>query len=156
MRPSLTALVLIAAFALPTSDLGAQGSFGIQRQKPKSPMTARIIGILPGAGHIYAGETNRGLAFFAGTLGVLAVGGAISDAQCKEDEYSTDYCSSPVLDVLALVAGAGVWAWSIVDAGRAARRTNARHGLSAVIFEPVRLPDARHHDRPALRIGLSL
>lgn len=41
---------------------------------PRSPTTARLLAIIPSAGHIYAGETGTGLAYLGGMAGVLLIG----------------------------------------------------------------------------------
>src|SRR5688500_7224677 len=43
----------------------------------KSPTTARLIGIIPGAGHMYAGEVGRGFLYLGGTLGILLAGALV-------------------------------------------------------------------------------
>jgi hypothetical protein len=120
----------------------------------KSPTLARVIGIVPGAGHVYAGEPEMGLIWFTGTLGVAIVGGSVSDAQCSEDPYTDEYCSSTTLDIITAVAVAGVWGWSIVDAGRAARRTNARRvRLTGVVFDRTSQPGFPSTTRIGLQVG---
>lgn len=39
--------------------------------REKSPFLAGIMGILPGAGHLYLGATNRGLFFFGSFLAII-------------------------------------------------------------------------------------
>lgn len=105
------------------------------RGTAKSPTAARLIGIFPGAGHFYAGEPGRGLAFFGGTAGVLVVGALLIAGDCvAETLNNVDKCDSPVLENVATAAFLGVWGWSIYDAGLAARRTNARRGYRASAF----------------------
>ncbi len=130
-----------------------------QAQREKSPTLARVIGVVPGLGHVYAGEPVRGLGWLAATVGVAAVGGSISDSQCqKEDEpYTDEYCSSKTIDVITAVATAGVWVWSIVDAGRTAERTNLRRRRFPFSPEQPRLFVARGAGGDdALRVGLAL
>jgi RHS repeat-associated protein len=43
-------------------------------ETPKSVTTARLLGILPGFGHFYAGEPGRGLAFIGGLSGIMVIG----------------------------------------------------------------------------------
>ena len=124
--------------------------------REKSPMLARVIGVVPGAGHVYAGEPDRGLVYFVATLGIAIVGGNVSDAQCSEEPYSDEYCSSTTLDILTAAAVAGVWGWSIVDAGRAARRTNARRlRVTGMLVERTSLADSRPVTRVGFRVELA-
>ena len=149
MRAQASAFVLAIVFAASTA--------GAQREK--SPTLARVIGVVPGLGHVYAGEPMRGLGWFGATLGVAAVGGSISDAQCqKRDEpYTDEYCSSKTIDIITAVATAGVWVWSIVDAGWTAERTNLRRRRFPFDSGHSRLLLARARDGDsALHVGLSL
>jgi hypothetical protein len=58
---------------------------------------------------------------------------------------------------VSLIAAGGLWVWSIVDAGRAARRTNAKHAATtSLILEPTRIPVAFGDDRTAVRLGLRI
>jgi hypothetical protein len=121
----------------------------------KSPATARVLGILPGAGHMYAGEVRRGFAYLGAVVGILAATSIASVAECAGDVYESD-CGSSTTATIGAVAAIGVWGWSIYDAGLAARRTNTRaHRPASLIAEPVRLPTAEG-DRIAVRLGLSI
>ena len=124
----------------------------------KSPTTARLIGIIPGAGHMYAGEVGRGFLYLGGTLGILVAGALVSTADCYADLLSTtEDCGSNTAETVTLIAAGGLWVWSIVDAGRAARRTNAKRAASAsLLLEPTRLPSSLGRDRTAVRLGVRL
>ena len=124
----------------------------------KDPSTARVIGIIPGAGHMYAGEVGRGFLYLGGTLVIISVGALTATIDCLEDVNwlggDQPRCRSATLTV-SLIAAGGLWVWSIVDAGRAARRTNAkRTARTSLILEPTRLPDAVGDDRTAVRLGV--
>jgi TM2 domain-containing membrane protein YozV len=119
----------------------------------KDPAIARILGILPGAGHMYAGEVARGLLYFSGTTGILLVGGYISFGECFSDSIDRSDCQRA--EAVTLIAAGGLWVWSIVDAGRAARRTNAKRAArTSFLLEPARIPVAPHSDRAAVRLGV--
>lgn len=156
---TLAALLLlampVAAQELTRTDTAR---FTLRKQGRKSPLVAEAMGIIPGLGHVYAGEGLRGVAFLGGILTIALAGGSISDAQCRDpvDEYgmSTEYCSSEALDIATAVATGGVWVWSIVDAGTTAKRTNRRRGFAAV--ENARLLLVADSRRPGVRIGLSI
>jgi hypothetical protein len=124
----------------------------------KSPTAARVIGIIPGAGHMYAGEVGRGFLYLGGTLGILLAGALLSAAECTADLLSnTPDCGSTTAETVSLIAAGGLWVWSIVDAGRAARRTNAKRAASvSLLIEPTRSPAALGADRTAVRLGLQI
>lgn len=126
---------------------------------PKSSSTARVIGIIPGAGHMYAGEVGRGFLYLGGTLGLVVVAALVGVTDCLNDAVFFDQstCGRSTGETVSLIAAGGLWVWSIVDAGRAARRTNAKHAASAsLILEPTRFPVARGGDRTAVRLGLRI
>lgn len=95
---------------------------------PKSPVVARLIGIVPGAGHMYAEEVGAGLLYFVGTLGVFVTGSFITLSAAFSDQNNQD--AAAAAGWATIIATAGLWTWSIVDAGRAARRTNAKRARS--------------------------
>ena len=116
-----------------TSSLAAQSTLGprpqasgVSAKRPKSVNTARVLGIIPGLGHLYADEPWRAGTLASSVIGIVLLGVSIDDGEC-DDPYSDEYCGSPVVD--ALVAGAivGVMGYSVWDAGRAAHRTNLRN-----------------------------
>ena len=94
----------------------------------KSETTATILSlILPGAGHIYAGETGRGLVFMGAAA--LAFGYGFSDGQCKRPYTDVRTCEldkNETLGGISLAAALGIYAFSAWDAHRAVKRTNAR------------------------------
>jgi TM2 domain-containing membrane protein YozV len=153
MVRTLFAPVFVLTLAATT--LTAQDTARVAATGEKSPMTARVIGIVPGAGHIYAGETMRGLGYLAATAGIIVIGGTLLAAECVGSLGES--CENSNTDDVATVAALGVWAWSIYDAGRAAHRTNARRRLrTSLIVAPVTLTSTRGADRRVLKLGLSL
>jgi hypothetical protein len=102
----------------------------------KDPATARVIGIIPGAGHMYAGEPGRGVAYLGGVVGLTLAGAAMFLSDCASDIYriTSDGCESSSAGNGFLVVALGVWAWSIYDAGSAAHRENAKHGFRAALI----------------------
>lgn len=115
---------LLCVFALTARPCVAQ-----QSEPPrKSETTATILAlILPGAGHIYAGETGRGLVFMS-TAG-LAFAYGFSDGQCKRPYTDVRTCELEKNETVAgisLAAALGIYAFSAWDAHRAVKRTNAR------------------------------
>lgn len=124
----------------------------------KSPATARLIGIIPGAGHMYAGEVGPGFLYLGGTLSLLLAGALSGATECLVEAFSYESeCGQSTAETMSLIAAGGLWVWSIVDAGRAARRTNAKHAARAsVILEPTRIPAALGDDRTAVMLGLRI
>ncbi len=121
----------------------------------KSATAATLIALIaPGAGHIYAGESGRGLALLGVGLGSVAVGTAvlISSATKDAQQCTWDNCS---LDRTArnwgwFYAGAVVYTatyiYGIADAGSSANRMNARNArkaqltLGSTTFQPAVAP----------------
>lgn len=110
---------------------------------PKSATAARLAGVIPGAGHMYAGEVGRGFAVIGGMVGIFAVGAVAFAGDCLGDLGSSmgadDCSSSSAIENITTVAVLGLWGWSIWDAGRAANRYNVRHGhpISAMVVPAV-------------------
>jgi hypothetical protein len=128
---SITAVVLL---------LAAGASAGAQSTEAgrKSPTLARVIGVLPGAGHMYAGEPGKGFAYLGGIAGVLVLSTMLFVTDCLADAVagganSADPCPATLLENATAAATLGIWGWSIYDAGRAANRTNAPRGLVASV-----------------------
>jgi hypothetical protein len=126
----------------------------------KSPAAARVIGIIPGAGHMYAGEVGRGFLYLGGTFALVVAAGIASVAHCIEyslfDSDPPD-CDQPPETTLALIAAGGLWVWSIFDAARAAQRTNAKRAARvSPVIEPTRKPDAHGDNRSAVRLGVHI
>lgn len=64
--------------------------------------------------------------------------------------------SALVFATVTLIAAGGLWVWSIVDAGRAARRTNAKRAARAsLVLEPTRTTPLGE-DRNAVRLGVRI
>jgi len=143
MRRMLQCSLALLAFAI-TPLAGQQGDYSA-----KSPTTARIIGIIPGAGHMYAGETGRGWAYLGGIAGLALLGTAVVAADCVADVYTgEETCGSSTGENVLVAAFVGLWGWSIYDAGRAAHRQNEKHGLrTSLIIAP--------RGGQGVRVGLS-
>ena len=164
MRPIITAAMIV--LSLLSAPAGAQVADSAPRLRippadgPKSVTTARVLAIVPSAGHIYAGEGLRGLGFLGGMAGVLVIGTAMiigdcvgglsaPDPECGENDF---------VDVVVPAAFFGIWGWSIYDAGLAARRTNARGrlGSASALLSSGMMPARAGHDVLGLRLGLRL
>lgn len=108
----------------------------------RSPTTAAWLGALvPGAGHVYAGENLRGTGLFFAAAGGIAEGIYL---------YNTDPCTySPLLTcdtasdrrgrhfvgVEVMAAGGIAWVISAIDAPRAVRRRLERQRLHTAQLE---------------------
>ena len=91
----------------------------------KAPGTATALAFLvTGAGHIYAGEGGTGFILLITGAAAPYIGASLSNCN---DSYNGYYYDSSC-DYTPLYIGIGVsaftWLYSLVDAGRAAKRTN--------------------------------
>lgn len=90
--------------------------------EPKDETFGLLFSILiPGGGHIYAGETNKGL-----TLLAVGLGGAIGGSLLSGITGST----APAL--LGIAAYLGAWVYGILDGQKAVERYNAANGFAVV------------------------
>ncbi|MFN2565100.1 MAG: hypothetical protein ABR499_08850 [Gemmatimonadaceae bacterium] len=117
----------LLALSLAATSLSAQDTVRASAGG-KSPTVARVIGIVPGAGHVYAGEPLRGLAHFGTTAGIFMLAGLMLASDC----IGAENCGESSAPALMMVAGFGYWGWTIYDAGRAVERTSGR-------FRPLRM-----------------
>lgn len=159
-RTIRTSIVAAAALFAATSSAGAQApttTAATQQHAPKlkDPTTARIIGIIPGAGHMYAGEVGRGFAYMGGVVGLAVVGGAVLLADCFN--FTNDPCETPALPYIVVGATAGLWGWSIYDAGRAAERTNAKRAAQVATYvAPSLMPTREGRQVPGVAFGVTI
>jgi len=131
-------------------------------ETPRSPTTARLLAIIPSAGHIYAGETGTGLAYLGGMVGVVVIGAVAAFGDCLDDlgtltppEPEGGCSSTNTIENITVAAFYGIWGWSIFDAGRAARRSNVRRGFTATAFVAPAPPTGSPR-RSGIRLGLTL
>jgi hypothetical protein len=135
-------LVLLLIAGVFTSPLSAQDSSRMPEDSVvapehpyRSPRRALILGsLIPGAGHIYAGEYWHGIQHYEWTVSNIGMGAMVYVADgCMFSFLSMKKCDpGPQWPHQALgiaIAGVGVWGWvsSARDAARAAERTNERH-----------------------------
>jgi TM2 domain-containing membrane protein YozV len=149
-----TVFAVVVALVLASTTLGAQETTDTSDVGYKSPRTARLFGIFPGAGHFYADEPGRGLAYLAGTGGILLLCGVAAGLDCLST-YEED-CGESDLDFATALAF-GIWGFSIYDAGRAAHRATAwgRVAVPLVGAPGSAAPTQRGTER-RLKIGISL
>jgi hypothetical protein len=117
----------------------------------RNPRRALILGsVIPGAGHIYAGEYVHGFVAYEATVGGIG-GGVLMFMldRCALESLSllfggrTTTCKSgpqwPHQALGVALVGAGIWEWisSARDAAHAAERANARHLRHRAMVTPV-------------------
>lgn len=150
MKP-LVLLVLIAAVL--TSPLGAQDSTGTPADSViptpthlyRNPRRALIIGsVIPGAGHIYAGEYWRGFLNYEFTVMTLGSGVMVFIVdKCTFTFLSTERCDPgpqwPHQALGVATVGLGFWQWvsSARDAAHAAERANEKHRRKMAKVKPI-------------------
>jgi hypothetical protein len=123
----------------------------------KDPTTATVVSLLvTGGGHIYAGETGKGLLLLTGSIGSVIAGMALSDPVGSVDCYDFDCTISEPNNTplyVGVAASLGLWLYGLVDAGPAARRTNMSMAQgSRVSISPTVAPSTRG----GLRTGIAL
>jgi hypothetical protein len=159
----MKALVSILIVAAWTSPLSAQDSTRAAPDSTLAPTTslyrdprrALILGsLIPGAGHIYAGEYWRGILNYEGTVGTIGVGVmTFLVDKCMLSFLSTTKCDSgpqwPHQVLGVTLVGLGFWGWisSARDAPHAAERANERHRRKTAQAKPIiAVPGGSHGD----------
>ena len=153
---AITVVLLVpAASQAQRRDPTVEPMYGTALKKNRT--AARFIGIIPGAGHIYAGETGRGIGYFAAVPAILIVGGMMMVVDCVGDlAVAEENCTSPLLEGLVLATTFGFWGWTIYDAGLAADRANAPRGFRMTLrAAPGRIPTASGSER-GVHVGVSV
>ena len=149
----MKALVTLFIVAACTSSLVAQDSTVTTPDSTlpratslyRDPHRALILGsLIPGAGHIYAGEYWHGVLNYGGTVGTIGVGVmTFLVDKCMLSFLSTTRCDSgpqwPHQVLGVTVVGLGVWGWisSARDAAHAAERANERHRRKMAQARPI-------------------
>lgn len=130
-------------------------------EKPyRNPRRALILGsIIPGAGHIYAGEYVKGILTYEGT--VASIGMGVLTYMVDECTFALfQECESgpawPHQVVGVGMVGLGLWMWasSARDARRAAERANERHRRRFEAVSPIIKPFSGPSNAP--QVGLSI
>ena len=89
---------------------------------------------------MYGGEPGKGLVFLGLALGgaTLALVSASNVATCDYDSYASS-CGQPDYGLAYVGLGISAFSWivSMVDASAAARRYNAKHGITTADITPV-------------------
>ena len=100
----------------------------------RDPQTAQALGsFIPGAGHIYAGESLRGLGL--GGAAVISIASGIfflNKRDCHFVNIGLQACDSEpssvntINGITQLAVGVAAWVFGAIDAPRAAQRANER------------------------------
>lgn len=128
----------------------------------RSAKRALILGsLIPGAGHIYAGEYVRGFLNYEATVGSIGEGVLVFIwDRCMLSFLSTTPCKSgaqwPHQVLGAALVGLGGWMWvsTARDAPRAAERANAKHRRKVEGARPIIQPPADSHS--GWRVGAEI
>jgi hypothetical protein len=139
-----------AALLMYGTTVGAQDIPDDRTSHFRDPRAASYWSILPGGGHLYSGEYEKGLALLGGSIGLVTAGHYASREHCTP-LASTD----PVTDSLrvtnacqrhrgwiaaSIVAASGLWLAGILDAPDSAHRANFRNGWTNILpFAKVRI-----------------
>lgn len=92
------------------------GAYAMAR--PKSPLLAAALAIVPGLGHFYLGHNLKGLGYLVGVGGLQFFG------------FDLDLSViGAAIGVPMELGGATLWMFSIVDAYRTAKHMNAAAGF---------------------------
>ena len=132
MRPFVVALLALSATGPALAQggwtaPGASGGSAVVADLGHRQDVATVYGFLvPGLGHLYAGETRTGAALLA--LGALPMA-SLAALSLADADLDT------ALDVVLVTGtvGLGAWVYSWVDARRAVRREAARVGAGLAV-----------------------
>jgi hypothetical protein len=158
-------IALLLGFPLHAQDTGpgTPDSTNFRAENPyRNPHRAVVLGsLVPGAGHIYAGEYLKGFLTYEATVGAIGGGTLIFIYdKCMLAFLSTTTCKSgpqwPHQALGIAVVGMGIWEWvaSARDARHAAERANVRHRARTSAVNPFVAPFSGPAN--ASQIGLSL
>ena len=136
LRAAFLCCVALSATSLSS---GAQAAPDDERTgRFRDPRTASYWSIIPGGGHLYAGEYDKGIAFFGGSIALLAAGHRASQEKCalfdaidqSRDELQVIRACERQRGwfALSVVAASGLWLAGIFDAADSAHRANFRNG----------------------------
>ncbi len=146
-------IVSLCIVALPVFPLGAQdpgygavdSTTSSKENLYRNPHRALVLGsLIPGAGHIYAGEYVRGVLAYEATVTSIGMGTLvfISD-RCMFTFLNAEPCESgpawPRHLAGVTLVGVGLWSWisSARDAPRAAERANERRRRRSLTVNPI-------------------
>ena len=125
----------------------------------RDPHTAQTLGsFIPGAGHLYAGETLRGLGLGAAAVFGIASGIVfLNRHECRFVTFYVQDCNTAVSStdringVTQIAVGVAAWVFGAIDAPRAALRANEKARRRVAITPVVRDDLVR---QPALGVAV--
>lgn len=107
----------------------------------KSPTTAAVLGIVPGGGELYTGNTTKGIVILAGSAVALAAGFLITsedtlpaqpllqescaEANCTLTLAAVSDVSTKSLAVAGIAVAGVLWAYGLIDGIRTAKKSRA-------------------------------
>lgn len=109
----------------------------------RDPRSASYWAIIPGGGHLYSGEYDKGVALLGGSIAALLVGRHASRERCALFD-DVDLVSNQLTVVracerhrgwftLGVVTASGLWIAGIFDAADSAHRANFRNGWTSAL-----------------------
>jgi hypothetical protein len=161
MKPFVPVLMAaVLTLPLPAQDstqTTSDRSVSVATRPHRDPHLALVLGsLIPGAGHVYAGEYVKGFLNYETvvvTIGAGAMGVLVAN-MCSTRCNPVALVAGNALGVAAI--GAGVWKWvsTARDAPHAAERSNVKHGRRASSLKPIITgPVGSHGD---WRVGASV
>jgi|SRR4051812_18738516 len=158
-------LLLVSSLVLPLhaqilSPASTDSVFASAEHPYRNPRRALILGtLIPGAGHIYAGEYLKGILTYEGTVSTIGMGVMTYILDNCTFDWSASCKSGPAwphqaLGIATVGWGLAMWVRSARDASRAAERANERHRRKWATFTPLVDPFAGPSN--AAEIGISV
>src|SRR5262245_34482992 len=107
----MTALAIAAAAPASPAQIAEQGyaraADSSARSSPEAPRKNGTIAtllavVIPGSGHVYAGETGKGLALFAGTAAAASIGYSYAKSGCPSSSDNCNLTPMVAADAVAL------------------------------------------------------
>ena len=142
-------IALLLGSRMGAQETGTPDSISSRAEKPyRSPHRALVLGsLIPGAGHIYAGEYLKGFGTYEFTVMSIGMGTLVFIYdRCMLSFLSATTCKSgpawPHQTLGIALGGLGIWKWisSARDAPHAAERANARHNPRSRAVTPLIAP----------------
>jgi hypothetical protein len=157
------AVLLVSPLGAQEPTQGALDSTTSRPERPyRNPHRALVLGtLIPGAGHIYAGEYVTGILTYEATVGAIGGGTLVFlFDKCIFTFLSSSTCKPgpewPHQLLGVTIVGMGIWKWisSARDAPSAAERANTRHRGQTSALTPYIAPFSGPAD--ATDVGVSI
>ena len=138
----LVPIVASALAAQDTTRVVSDSLSPVETRLYRDPHRARMLGsLIPGAGHVYAGEYWRGFADGVGAVAAIGLGAVVYNRH-QEPFCIISPCprasQTPHRLAGAAAIGSGIWSWirDARDAPHAAERANAKQRAKSVAITP--------------------